>query len=54
MTETVKIYCNWCGKDKEGRVSRSSDGKIQGVFYECADCNKDAVLVTWGQSGGCP
>jgi predicted RNA-binding Zn-ribbon protein involved in translation (DUF1610 family) len=48
MSETIKVYCNWCGKEKNGKMLRSNDGRPEGVFYDCPDCEKESVLITWG------
>ena len=54
MTETIKGHCFFCGQEVEGKLSRSSDGKLEGVMYDCQQCKKESVLVTWGGSGECP
>ena len=54
MTETIKVYCNWCGKEKEGKASMSHNGKLEFIEYDCPDCKKESVIVTWGRAGECP
>ena len=52
--ETMKGHCFFCEADVQGKVLRSSDGRPEGVFYDCPVCNRESVLVTWGRSGECP